>query len=30
MKKFTAVLDALNGQKKDIFLNKTMTTLLYD
>jgi DNA-binding phage protein len=30
MKTFTAVLEALNGQKKDIFLNKTMTTLLYD
>ena len=30
MKKFTAVLEALNGERKHIFLNKTMTKLLFE
>ena len=29
MKKFSAVVEALNGKEKDIFLNKTMKKLLF-
>lgn len=29
MRKFSAVVEALNGKDKDIFLNKTMKKLLF-
>ena len=30
MSKFTAVINAVNGDKKDLFLNKTMKELLFE